>query len=137
MRYYVQVLVLLLSGFVLVGCETTGTNPGRYFTETVSTRAGKEVLLTAFSQVLPDCANRRLPTVRVISRPSHGVVSFVQGEGKLTVGRTYCTSGKVPKLGVFYTPTAHFSGTDTIEVVASGILKGDYERIKFLVKVSK
>ena len=72
--------------------------------------------------------------MRVISRPSHGVVSFVQGEGKLTVGRTHCTSGKVPKLGVFYTPTAHFSGTDTIEVVASGILKGDYERIKFLVK---
>jgi hypothetical protein len=129
----------------LSACETThGTKTGRHVTWNRTVQSGKTGSLSAFSQVNPDCSIGRLPTIQVVSGPSHGTVKIVREDrfpafrnGSDGEARQKCNTRKVPMVAVLYTPSPGFTGSDEVKIVAKGVIDDNYQFVNVHVSVSK
>jgi hypothetical protein len=81
-------VALVSSAVLLSACQTSDTNKVRTGggVQSVTTKAGKLVLLTNILNYNPDCSIGRSPTVKVISGPSHGGVQLKNVAGMLPKG---------------------------------------------------
>jgi hypothetical protein len=80
-------------------------------------QSGKSVVVANFLSERPDCSSDpggiAIPVLR--EKPTYGIIqmqillSNVQAAGN-------CPARKIPSLGLIYTPTNGFTGTDMVEV---------------------
>lgn len=82
-----------------------------------STAPGRDVLVQHYGQWDQHCTPSGLPSVSVVTNPSHGSVSVRTGTEVVSnpprVGATDCRGKTMPASLVWYTPAAGFKGRDS------------------------
>ncbi|MCA0424727.1 MAG: hypothetical protein LCH61_15670 [Proteobacteria bacterium] len=99
---------------LLTGCNTTGINK--------TMLAGQTQRLTFYTSLNADCTSNGVTTVRVVSGPSNGSVSMVNGRGHPSYAqsnqRYHCNAHSVPGVIANYKPNAGFRGSDSVTLEA-------------------
>lgn len=91
--------------------------PGSDVKRTAAAAAGRTTHLFGYSHMGSDCRSKSLPTVDILTQPSHGTVDVretVVTAATIRSGRTDCLGTTTNGVGVFYTPAAGFTGVDRL-----------------------
>ena len=123
------ILFVTCTSFLLVvfGCATSGpSQPTSTMapTATLSKSAVSGTLqqLDYFVSVNPDCTSAGYPTVRVVTAPGHGTLTFEQGTVYPNFAkdnqRYECNKQRLPAMLVSYQSSPGYAGPDTATVEA-------------------
>ena len=74
-------------------------------------KSGQVMRIAVFTSILPDCTGGPLPTVRLVTPPSHGTVIVKKGKLNATNVKQ-CLALEVPALVAFYKSASDYAGTD-------------------------
>jgi hypothetical protein len=75
-------------------------------------KSGQVIRIAVFTSILPDCTGGPLPTVRLVTPPSHGTV--VVKKAKLNATNVkQCLALEVPALVAFYKSASDYVGSDS------------------------
>jgi hypothetical protein len=106
---------LLLAAVALI----LGSIPAYPQVQTVERNArgqtGKDVQVGAYLNVQPDCTSGTLPTIRLITPPTHGTVIVKKAKVNATNYKR-CLALEVPAYVAIYHSEANFSGSDTMTI---------------------
>ena len=75
-------------------------------------RAGQEIGIAIFTNILPDCGSGPLPTLRLVAPPEHGKIVVKKVRLNATNVKQ-CLALEVPALVAVYRSAADFEGKDT------------------------
>ena len=87
----------------------------------VKAASGKDVRVTVYVNIRPDCTSGPLPAIRLATPPEHGAVSVKRGTLKAT-NLKQCLAAEVPAFVVFYRAANGYSGADAfvLEINSAG-----------------
>ncbi|HUZ32143.1 MAG TPA: hypothetical protein VMV19_08600 [Xanthobacteraceae bacterium] len=82
---------------------------------------GKDVRVTVYVNIRPDCTSGPLPAIRLATPPEHGAVTVKRGTLKAT-NLKQCLAAEVPAFVVFYRAASGYSGADAfaLEINSAG-----------------
>jgi len=110
MRRFIHIMLALSTG--LLGYAAQAASVTRTMPE------GGKLLLFGYTALNPDCTSAGEIVVRVMSAPSHGVVTMKRGTTfpnfPSSNPREACNRRRAPSLNVEYRPERGFLGTDYI-----------------------
>jgi len=97
-------------------------------------KSGQVMRIAVFTSILPDCTGGPLPTVRLVTPPSHGTVIVKKGNLNATNVKQ-CLALEVPALVAFYKSASDYAGTDTaiLEIKSA---QGSAQLQRFSITVS-
>jgi hypothetical protein len=100
--------------------------------------SGQPQRIDYFYSVNPDCSSVGTTTIREVTPPKNGTITFTSGENypDFKVGniRYACNSKKVPVTNLVYQSNQGFTGTDTIKVEVL-FPSGDYRTSEYMINV--
>lgn len=79
---------------------------------------GRDVRVSVFTAIRPDCTSGPLPAIRLATPPAHGSVNVKRGTLKAT-NIKQCLAIEVPAFVAFYRASADYSGADDFELEIS------------------
>jgi hypothetical protein len=86
-------------------------------TKELKVQSGKSVVVANLLSRRPDCSSdpgrMALPIIR--EKPTNGIIQMQILLSNVEAGGN-CPALKIPSLGLIYTPTTGFTGTDTVEL---------------------
>ena len=87
----------------------------------VKAAPGKDVRVTVYVNIRPDCTSGPLPAIRLATPPGHGAVTVKRGTLKAT-NLKQCLAAEVPAFVVFYRAANGYSGPDAfvLEINSTG-----------------
>jgi hypothetical protein len=96
---------------------------------------GKDVRVTVYIDIKPDCTSGPLPAIRLAVPPEHGRVTVKRGMLKAT-NLKQCLATEVPAFVVFYRAADAYSGADEFVLEISSAATGRKTLQHFRVNVS-
>lgn len=97
---------------------------------------GHDVRVAVFTNVRPDCTSGPLPTIRLVTAPTHGTVTVKRATLRATNFKQ-CLAIETPALVGFYHAPADFSGPDTFELeIGAADGRKRRERVQVMVTES-
>ncbi|WP_271896118.1 hypothetical protein [Candidatus Phyllobacterium onerii] len=135
-------MMAISSGLLIAGCQTadpkaTKTGSG---VETISIKSGQKFGYT-FYKVNPDCSSAKVPTLKLISKPSHGTIVISQGYGHSAYAAGHplskCNSHRILMASVIYKAASGFVGTDTVTISGQVAGNDSYDYVTLRFNISK
>lgn len=127
--------VWLLTAVLLMGVNSGGSAQVQTVERTAKAQAGKDVRVGAYINVQPDCTSGALPTIRLVTPPSHGKIAVKKAKAN-AINYKQCLALEVPAYIAIYRSVADFTGTDSfiLEVKYPGG-KTEFQKITVTVGV--
>jgi hypothetical protein len=96
----------------------------------VKAMPGKDVRVGVYAGIRADCTAGPLPTIRLVTPPSHGAVTVKRGTFRATNFKQ-CLATEVPAFVTFYRAAENFSGADefVLEVTAGARKQLEHFRV--------
>jgi hypothetical protein len=96
--------------------------------------ADKDIRIGVYINVRPDCTSGELPSVKLVTPPAHGKVTFKKAKINST-NYKQCLALEVPGWVGFYRSRPNFSGEDTFAILITFPAGGRTEMQQFKMTV--
>jgi len=94
----------------------------------------KDIRIGVYINVRPDCTSGDLPSVKLVTPPAHGKVTFKKAKVNSTNYKE-CLALEVPGWVGFYHSRPNFSGEDTFDILVTFPVNGRTELQRFKVTI--
>jgi hypothetical protein len=128
-------LKLALALSLSLGLLTLAAAQTSAVSRNVKAMSGRDIRLTIFANVRPDCTSGPLPTIRLVIPPEHGRIVVKRGRLNATNIKN-CLAVEVPALVAFYRSAADFEGNDSA-ILEIKTASGAQQLQRFTIKVDK
>lgn len=99
------VLLVAVNSYIAAQAETVE--------RTAQGETGKDIQISVYVNVQPDCTSGPLPTIRLMEPPAHGKVTVKKGNVNAT-NYKQCLALSVPAYVAFYRSQKNFLGNDSV-----------------------
>lgn len=104
-----------LAAALLCACVPAAAAQGDAHERQIKAAPGRDVRVSIYTNIRPDCTSGPLPAIRLAVAPTHGAVTVKRGTLKATNYKR-CLAIEVPALIAHYRAAADFKGADAFDL---------------------